>query len=112
MGLGFANAMTIDVEDYFQVEAFASAIDRSDWESLPSRVERNTDRLLDILAESGVEATFFVLGWVAERYPQLVRDVVAQGHELASHGFGQLRVDRQAPDAFRDDVRRAKRILE
>src|SRR6202035_4782494 len=68
MRRGFANAMTIDVEDYFQVEAFASTIDRSDWESLPRRVERNTERLLQILAESRVEATFFILGWVAERH--------------------------------------------
>ena len=109
---GFANAMTIDVEDYFQVEAFASTIDRSDWESLPRRVEGNTGRLLQILSESGVEATFFILGWVAERHPQLVRRVVAEGHELASHGSGHLRVDRQSPEEFRDDVRRAKRVLE
>ncbi|MGA7262095.1 MAG: XrtA system polysaccharide deacetylase [Stellaceae bacterium] len=112
MRCAFANAMTIDVEDYFQVEAFASTIDRSDWESLPGRVERNTERLLEILAESGVEATFFILGWVAERHPQLVRGVVAQGHEVASHGFCHLRVDRQTPEEFRDDVRRSKRVLE
>ena len=112
MRCGFANAMTIDVEDYFQVEAFASTIDRSDWESLPRRVERNTERLLQILTDSGVEATFFILGWVAERHPQLVRRVVAEGHELASHGFGHLRADRQSPEEFRDDVRRAKRVLE
>ncbi len=112
MRCSFANAMTIDVEDYFQVEAFASMIDRSNWETLPRRVERNTERLLQILAESGVEATFFFLGWVAERHPQLVRRVVAEGHELASHGSGHLRVDRQSPEEFRDDVRRAKRVLE
>jgi polysaccharide deacetylase family protein (PEP-CTERM system associated) len=108
----FPNAMTIDVEDYFQVEAFASTIDRSDWESMPRRVERNTERLLQILAERGVEATFFILGWVAERHPQLVRRVVAEGHELASHGAGHLRVDRQSPEEFRHDVRRSKRVLE
>ena len=112
MRCGFANAMTIDVEDYFQVEAFASTIDRSDWESLPRRVERNTERLLQILADSEVEATFFMLGWVAERHPQLVRRVVAAGHELASHGSGHLRADRQSPDEFRDDVRRSQRVLE
>src|SRR5260370_28802527 len=104
--------MTIDVEDYFQVEAFASTIDRNDWESLPRRVERNTERLLQILAESGVEATFFILGWVAERHPQLVRRVVAEGHELASHGSGHLRVDRQSAEEFRDDVRRSNPDLE
>src|ERR1700746_2724645 len=112
MGCGCANAMPIDVEDYFQVEAFASTIDRSDWERLPRRVERNTERLLRILAESGVEATFFVLGWVEERHPQWLRGVVAEGHELASHGSSHLRVDRQSPEEFRDDVRRSKRVLE
>ena len=112
MRCAFANAMTIDVEDYFQVEAFASTIDRSDWETLPRRVEGNTERLLQILAESAVEATFFILGWVAERHPQLVRRVVAGGHEVASHGSGHLRVDRQSPEEFRDDVRRAKQVLE
>src|SRR3984893_5858248 len=112
MRFAFANAMTIDVEDYFQVEAFASTIDRSDWESLPRRVERNTERLLQVLAESGVEASVFMLGWVAERHPQLVRRVVAEGHELASHGSGHLRVDRQSPEEFRDHVRRAQRVLE
>ena len=112
MRCGFANAMTIDVEDYFQVEAFASTIERSDWEGLPRRVERNTDRLLQILAESGVAATFFILGWVAERHPQLVRRVVAEGHELASHGSSHIRVDCQSPEEFRDDVRRSKQILE
>ena len=112
MRYAFANAMTIDVEDYFQVEAFASAIDRSDWDSLPRRVERNTERLLQILAESEVEATFFILGWVAERHPRLVRQVVAEGHELASHGSGHLRVDRQSREEFRDDVRRSRRVLE
>ena len=99
MRCGFANAMTIDVEDYFQVEAFASTIDRSDWESLRGAgEERNTERLLQILADSKVEATFFMLGWVAERHPQLVRRVVAAGHELASHGGLPLpRADRQSP---------------
>jgi polysaccharide deacetylase family protein (PEP-CTERM system associated) len=110
--LGTANAMTIDVEDYFQVEAFASTIERSSWENLPRRVERNTQRLLDILAEAEVQATFFVLGWVAERHPALVRRIVAGGHELASHGSHHARVDRQLPEAFRADVRRSKRTLE
>jgi polysaccharide deacetylase family protein (PEP-CTERM system associated) len=109
---GIANAMTIDVEDYFQVEAFASTIDRNDWEHLPRRVERNTERLLDIFAETEVQATFFTLGWVAERHPALVRRIVADGHELASHGSGHARVDRQSPEAFRADVRRGKQVLE
>lgn len=109
---GAANAMTIDVEDYFQVEAFASTIDRTSWERLPRRVERNTERLLDILAETEVHATFFMLGWVAERHPALVRRIVADGHELASHGSDHVRADRQSPEDFRADVRRSKRVLE
>lgn len=112
IGGSCANAMTVDVEDYFQVEALASTIDRREWENLPHRVERNTERLLEILAESGIDATFFVLGWVAERHPQLVRRIVSEGHELASHGFGHLRADRQSPAEFRDDARRSKQILE
>jgi polysaccharide deacetylase family protein (PEP-CTERM system associated) len=107
-----ANALTVDVEDYFQVEAFASTIDRSDWETLPRRVEPNTERLLDIFRETGARATFFVLGWVAARHPGLARRIVAEGHELASHGFGHFRADRQTPNEFRDDVRRSKKVLE
>ena len=107
-----ANALTVDVEDYFQVEAFASTIDRSDWEALPRRVESNTERLLEIFGETRARATFFVLGWVAARHPRLARRIVAEGHELASHGFGHLRADRQTPDEFRDDVRRSKQVLE
>jgi polysaccharide deacetylase family protein (PEP-CTERM system associated) len=104
--------MTIDVEDAFQVEAFASTINRNDWDRLPRRVERNTQRLLDIFAEAEVEATFFMLGWVAQRHPALVRRIVGDGHELASHGFGHKRVDSQSPEAFRADVRHSKQILE
>jgi len=112
LGFDLPNAMTIDVEDYFQVEAFASTIERNDWESLPRRVERNTERLLQILGDGGVEATFFVLGWVAERHPDLVRRVVAAGHEVASHGSSHVRVDCQSPEEFRDDIRRSKQVLE
>jgi polysaccharide deacetylase family protein (PEP-CTERM system associated) len=104
--------MTIDVEDYFQVEAFASTIDRRDWDHLPRRVDRNTHRLLDILAGADVQATFFMLGWVAERHPGLVRRIVAEGHELASHGTEHVRADRQDAEAFRADVRASKRLLE
>src|SRR6266436_300328 len=104
--------MTIDVEDYFQVEAFASTIDHLDWDRLPRRVERNTIRLIEILADAGVQATFFTLGWVAQRHPALVRRIVAEGHELASHGSGHARVDRLSPEAFRLDVRQSKQILE
>lgn len=109
---GALNALTIDVEDYFQVEAFASTIDRAVWETLPRRVEGNTGRLLDILAETGVQATFFTLGWVAQRHPGLVRRIVSEGHELASHGSDHVRADRQTPEDFRQDVRRSKRVLE
>jgi polysaccharide deacetylase family protein (PEP-CTERM system associated) len=106
------NALTIDVEDYFQVEAFAGVIDRSDWEAQPRRVARNTERLLDVLGEAGVSATFFMLGWVAERHPDLVHRIVAEGHELASHGSDHHRADRQSHDVFRRDVRRSKALLE
>jgi polysaccharide deacetylase family protein (PEP-CTERM system associated) len=108
----YAGAMTIDVEDYFQVEAFASTIDRSDWDRLPPRVERNTHRLLDILAEADIQATFFTLGCIARRHPAMVRRIIADGHELASHGTDHGRVDRQSPAAFRADVRDSKQILE
>jgi polysaccharide deacetylase family protein (PEP-CTERM system associated) len=106
------NAMTIDVEDYFQVEAFAGTIPRTDWETLPGRVEANTDRLLALLAETGARATFFTLGWIAERHPALIHRIVAGGHELASHGLDHTRADRQDPAAFRADIARAKAILE
>ena len=106
------NAMTVDVEDYFQVEAFADCIDRQHWPSLASRVEHNVDRILAMFAASGVSATFFTLGWIAERHPVMVRRIVAAGHELASHGYGHQRADRQQPAEFRADIVRAKRLLE
>jgi polysaccharide deacetylase family protein (PEP-CTERM system associated) len=106
------NAMTVDVEDYFHVQAFANVIDRRDWDGLPRRVEQNTDRLLDVFADAGIKATFFTLGWVAERHPRLIRRITSEGHELASHGYAHIRADRQSPAEFRDDVRRAKRLLE
>lgn len=104
--------MTVDVEDYFQVQAFAGHIDRSAWDSFDCRVERNTDLILGLFEEAGARATFFTLGWVAERYPDLIRRIVAQGHELASHGFEHIRADTQTADQFRGDVRRTKAILE
>jgi len=106
------NAMSVDVEDYFQVQAFADRIARADWDSLPCRVERNVDRLLALFGEAGIKATFFTLGWVAQRYPALVRRMVAEGHELASHGWDHTRADSQSPDAFRADIARTKRLLE
>lgn len=106
------NAMTIDVEDYFQVSAFAPHIPRNLWDSLPCRVERNVMRILDMLDEQPAKATFFTLGWVAERYPHLVREIVGRGHELASHGYGHLRATDQTEMEFRTDVTHAKKLLE
>ncbi len=106
------NALTIDVEDYFQVSAFAPHIDRSTWDSCECRVERNVDRILAMLATHQTKATFFTLGWIAERYPQLVRQIVEQGHELASHGYGHERVSDLSEAAFLEDITRAKAILE
>ena len=106
------NAMTIDVEDYFQVSAFAPYIHRNDWDARECRVERNVDRILALLARHDTKATFFTLGWIAERYPRLVRAIVDQGHELASHGHGHERASDLSPAAFAEDVRRAKKLLE
>ena len=106
------NAMSVDVEDYFQVSAFAPHIRREDWDSLPCRVERNVDVILGLLDEANAKATFFTLGWIAERYPQVVRRIVDNGHELASHGYGHQRASDLTPEQFRDDITRAKRILE
>lgn len=106
------NALTIDVEDYFQVSAMAPYIRRDEWDSRECRVERNIDRILDMLAQHGTQATFFTLGWVAERYPAMVRRIVEQGHELASHGYGHQRASDLTETEFFDDVQRAKNILE
>ena len=106
------NAMTVDVEDYFQVLAFEPYIKRQQWEQLPQRVERNTNRILEIFDQHGVKATFFTLGWVAERYPNLVTNIVAAGHELAAHGYEHIRVTEQTPEQFRADIRKTKHILE
>jgi polysaccharide deacetylase family protein (PEP-CTERM system associated) len=109
---GIRNAMTVDVEDYFQVQAFAHCIDRKDWDGFPRRVDLNTNRILDQFSSHGVKATFFTLGWVAERFPGLIRRIVADGHELASHGWDHTRVDTQEPEAFRTDIRRTRGVLE
>jgi polysaccharide deacetylase family protein (PEP-CTERM system associated) len=106
------NTMTIDVEDYFQVGAFADRIARDAWDAYPCRVERNIDVILDLLAGAGATATFFTLGWIAERYPAMVRRIADAGHELASHGFGHERATAQARDAFAADIRLAKAVLE
>ena len=106
------NAMSVDVEDYFQVSAFENTINSKDWDRLPCRVEANTNRILELFAAHDVKATFFMLGWVAERYPELVRRIVDAGHELASHGYTHTRVTRQTPEVFSEDISRTKTLLE
>ena len=104
--------MSVDVEDYFQVSAFAKTISRGDWDSLPCRVEQNTGRVLDLFAEAGAKATFFTLGWVAERYPQLIRRIADEGHEVASHGVSHFRVGDLSPAEFRADIACTRKILQ
>jgi len=106
------NAMTIDVEDYFQVSAFAPHIDRSSWDSRECRVERNVGRILEMLAAQESKATFFTLGWIAQRYPAVVRAIVDAGHELASHGFGHERASDLSEQDFLNDIQSAKKLLE
>jgi polysaccharide deacetylase family protein (PEP-CTERM system associated) len=107
-----ANALTVDVEEHFQVAAFEGQIARDSWDGRASRVVQNTNRVLDIFAGHGVHGTFFVLGWVARRYPEIIRRIVADGHELASHGYDHTRVIYMDAARFRDDVTRTKAILE
>ena len=106
------NALTIDVEDYFQVAALAEAVDRKDWSSMEYRVEKNTDQLLEMLEQKNLRATFFTLGWVAERSPDLVRRIQKAGHEVASHGYSHQLVYSQTPEFFREETRKSKAILE
>jgi polysaccharide deacetylase family protein (PEP-CTERM system associated) len=106
------NALTIDVEDYFQVSAFAPHIARSDWERCECRVERNVEHILALLDRHETKATFFALGWIAERYPQLIRAIVDHGHELASHGYGHQRANDLSPAEFSADIGHAKALLE
>jgi len=106
------NAMTVDVEDYFQVSAFDRVVSRSRWDVLESRVSRNTDRVLELFDSANVRGTFFVLGWVAERFPALVRRIADLGHEVASHGYNHQLVYLLTPRQFRDDIRAAKNAIE
>ena len=106
------NALTIDVEDYYHVSGFEGRVDRARWDELPARVGPNTRRLLDLLAAAGVRATFFVLGWVAERQPALVRAVRRAGHEVGCHGYWHRLVYDQTPEEFRADVCRARDVLQ
>lgn len=106
------NALTIDVEDYYMVSAFADVIKFEDWQNYKSRIRKNTDVILDLLSEHEVRATFFVLGWVAEHYPEMVRDIHSAGHEIACHGYNHRLICDLTPAQFREDVRKTKRILE
>jgi len=112
MATSFKNALTVDVEEYFQVAAFEQTITRDQWDTIEPRVAFNTGRVLDLFAAQRKTATFFVLGWIAERHPALVRRIVDEGHELASHGYDHTRVHQFTPTQFREDVLRARRILE
>ena len=105
-------ALTVDVEDYFQVGAFETVIERSQWDHLPHRVVENTGKVLDIFAEFGLKGTFFVLGWVAERYPTLVRRIAEEGHEVACHGYGHQRITTMSPQEFYDDITRSRKLLQ
>ena len=106
------NAMSVDIEDWFQVGAFETVIDRADWDGLDHRVERNSDAVLQLFDEAGIKATFFTLGWVAERYPALMRRIVEAGHEVASHGYDHARVFTMSADQFREDLEKSRKILE
>src|SRR3990167_6337483 len=104
--------MTIDVEDYYHVAAFAKVIKTDEWDRYPSRVVANTQQLLALFERKGIHATFFVLGWVAERYPELVREIDQQGHEIASHGFSHQLIYSQTPEVFREETHKSKQLLE
>lgn len=110
--MAIQNALTVDVEDYFQVSAFAKSIDQNDWDTHPLRVEKNTHRLMDMFDEAQVKATFFVLGWVADRNKDLVKEIAQRGHEVASHGYSHQLVYNQTPEVFREETIRSKLLLE
>lgn len=111
-GMAICNALTIDVEDYFQVSAMAPYIARTEWDARECRVEQNVERILCMLEDYGARATFFTLGWIAERYPQLIRRIVDKGHEVASHGFAHKRASEQSEQQFFSDIQLAKVLLE
>jgi polysaccharide deacetylase family protein (PEP-CTERM system associated) len=106
------NALTVDVEDYFHVHAFAGVVDPEDWGSYPSRVERNTYRLLELFAERDIKGTFFVLGWVAKRFPKLVVQIFTQGHQVGCHGFAHQVIYAGTPADFRRDLRMGKEAVQ
>jgi len=106
------NVMSVDVEDYYQVSAFAKSVDTNEWEQHESRVVANTHRLLELFAEKNIKATFFVLGWVADREPQLVKEIYNQGHEVASHGYSHQLIYNQSQEVFKEETIRSKKLLE
>jgi len=106
------NALTFDLEDYYQVTAFDHIIDRSAWDTMESRIEQNVERVLSILDEYKVKATFFALGWIAERYPILIRTIINEGHEVASHGYNHTMITYHSPASFKEDINKTKQILE
>ena len=112
MSVPITNAFTCDVEDYFQVSALAPHFPRSGWDAVPCRVEANVDRILELMAQHEAQGTFFTLGWIAERFPQVVRRIAAAGHEVASHGCSHERASAMSREEFRDDIVRAKQLLE
>lgn len=111
-GSNIVNGMSVDVEEYFHVSAFLNHITRDQWATLPSRVEGSVDRSLALFDQAHVRATFFILGWVAERFPQMIREIAGQGHEIASHGCNHVPAYQQTPAEFRADVRHSKQLLE
>jgi len=111
-GSRIVNALSVDVEEYFQVTALSERIRRDDWQDRPSRVQASVETILEMFGGHDAKATFFVLGWIAERHPELIRRIAAEGHEVASHGHAHLRVHEQSPAQFRDDVTRTRKILE
>ena len=106
------NALSIDLEDYFQVEAFASRINYNEWDNYPCRIKQNTKKILNILDDYQIKATFFCLGWIAKRYPSLIKNIAQRGHEVASHGYAHKPIYKQSPKEFREDIKRTKNILE
>ena len=106
------NAMSVDVEEYFQVSAFEKYIARDSWETLPRRLDININKILTLFSQHNVKGTFFILGWIAERYPETIRRIADTGHEIASHGYSHIRVTNQSPDQFRQDITKTKIILE
>lgn len=112
MSAKITNAFTVDVEDYFQVSALAPHFPRTQWENVPCRVERNVDVILSLLDETEARATFFTLGWIAERFPEMIRRIVDAGHEVASHGYGHERASAQTRESFLADIRLARMVLE